>query len=103
VNAAAFIFGWLPAILAVSSLAGSVLVSWRMRSVTHYCLSMTVFAGVFWSVFTLYRIFSLHDRHASFIVLFGREWLNWVPHLIILAAFGIFAMQLFSCKTNADP
>ena len=40
-------YGWLPAMLAVGSLVGSVFVSWRARSVIHSCLSVVIFAGAF--------------------------------------------------------
>jgi hypothetical protein len=59
-----------------------------------------IFLGVFWSLFTLYRIFSLDERNVAIIVLFGRAQWNRLPQLIILATFGIFVGQVFTRKTN---
>jgi hypothetical protein len=86
-------YGWLPAMLAVGSLVGSALVSWRARTVFHCCLSVVIFACVFWSLFTIYRMFCLDEVRG--IVFMGRERWNFIPLLTSLAVFIIFAVQAF--------
>lgn len=88
-------YGWLPAMLAVGSLVGSVFVSWRARSVIHSCLSVVIFAGVFWTLFTLYRMFYLNERQVQAIIFMGRERWNFIPPLTALAVFIIFGAQGF--------
>ena len=67
----AIIYGLLPTIFAVGSLAGSVLVSWKARSFAHYCLSGIVFVAAFSSLLMLYDIFYLDGRA------------SYVPHYVV--------------------
>src|ERR1039458_6251840 len=88
-------YGWLPAMLAVGSLVGSALVSWRARSVFHCCLSVVIFACVIWSLFTIYQMFCLDEQKVRGIVFMGRLRWNFIPLLTSLAVFIIFAAQAF--------
>src|SRR6516164_1548242 len=72
-----------PAMFAVGSLVGSALLSWRTRSVFHFCVTGALFVGVFCSLFVLYDIFRLGGE-ASFR-----------PHILIATLFAVFAGQAF--------
>ena len=89
-----FIYIWFPTLIGIVSVAGSSLISWRQRSVFHGCLSFGVFACVFWSLFTFYRMFSIPEDRVGFVVFMGRVQVNFVPYLVTLVAFSIFCAQV---------
>ena len=86
---------WMPVLVAIGSVVGSGLVSWRYRGVIHVCLSLIVAVLVVGALFYFYRIFYLDEREAGVIVIFGREHLNFIPYFAIVGAFIIFAAQGF--------
>ena len=86
---------WCPVIFAVGSVVGSGLVLLRQRSVIHGCLSIAVLACALWALFTFYRMFALEEHKVQMILFMGRVRLNFVPYLVTLVAFSIFAAQSF--------
>lgn len=91
-----FIYIWFPTLIGIVSVIGSSLISWRQRSLVHGGLSLGVFACVFWSLFTLYRMFGIPEDRIGFVVFMGRVQVNFVPYLVTLVAFGIFYAQVNS-------
>jgi len=90
----ALLYCWSPGAVAIASLVLSTMVSWKRRRFTHWCISLIVFACVFWSLFTLYRIFALNEQQVGVIVVFGKEWRNRIPQLITVAAMVISMSQV---------
>jgi hypothetical protein len=76
--------GWIPGIFGLGCAIGSVLVSWRTKRSAQYCLSLAVFACVYWSLYRLYCIFYINENLQTF---------NYYPHLVIATAFSISVGQ----------
>src|SRR5208283_4419352 len=101
-NVAALIYVWLPAALALGCTTGSILISVRSRKVTNFCLSLVVGVAVYWSLYTLYEVVALNNGHALWFVVHGKSHLlKYLPQTVILAAFGVFVLQVLSSKPNA--
>jgi len=91
---------WMPVLVAVGSVVGSGIISWRHRGVIHFCLSLIVTGLVVGALFYFYRMFYLDERAAGVVVIFGREHFNFMPHFAIYGAFSIFASQGFYVLSN---
>ncbi len=98
-NIKIILYGLIPAIMAIGSVAGSALVAWKARTSFHYCASVVVLAATYWALFNLYRAVFLDEW--TTVVMLGREHWNLLPQFAIAGAFGIFAIQAFIYLENS--
>ena len=100
-NFLAITYVWLPVVVAMVSVIGSLLISVRARNIANYILTIFVCVAVLWSLYTLYEVFALEDYHALWYVVHGKALLlKYLPQTVILVAFGVFATQAFRYKPN---
>ena len=95
------IYIWIPVLVAIGSVTGSGLISWRHRGVINVCLSLITALIVCGALFYFYRIFYLNDHEAGIVVIFGHTHLNFIPHFAIFGAFAVFAAQAFYFLPNS--